>query len=316
MPSGLKVAVVGAGRVGQACAFALVLRASAREVVLVDRVPERATAVATDMRYGAPLSAPVAISAGDRDDVAGADVVLITAGVNEKAGGATDRDDPRGRLKLLEPNADVYRDVVPRVVAAAPDAVIVAVTDPPDPLADLARSLAGHGRVLSTGTVIDTLRFRTHVAAQLGVHPSAVEGLVVGEHGTSQVMLWSSVRVQGAPLADALHLCHVDQSLDELRAQVEREVRYANIAIIEGNDASQFGIGVVCARIAEAVLRDERVVLPVAAYHEEHEVTIALPTVVGREGARGVLVPSMSDEERDGFERSVQTLRDAVASLG
>jgi L-lactate dehydrogenase len=316
MPSGLKVAVVGAGRVGQACAFALVLRASAREVVLVDRVPERAAAVATDMRYGAPLSAPVAISAGDWDDVVGADVVLITAGVNEKAGGATDRDDPRGRLKLLEPNADVYRDVVPRVVAAAPDAVIVAVTDPPDPLADLARSLAGHGRVLSTGTVIDTLRFRTHVAAQLDVHPSAVEGLVVGEHGTSQVMLWSSVRVQGAPLADALHLCHVDQSLDELRAQVEREVRYANIAIIEGNDASQFGIGVVCARIAEAVLRDERVVLPVAAYHEEHEVTIALPTVVGREGARGVLVPSMSDEERDGFERSVQTLRDAVASLG
>jgi L-lactate dehydrogenase len=311
-----KVGVVGAGRVGQACALALVLRASAREVVLVDRVEERAEGVATDMRYGAPLSAPVEIRAGGYGDLAGAGVVLVTAGVNEKEGGATDRDDPRGRLKLLEPNAGVYRDVVPRIVAAAPEAVIVAVTDPPDPLADLARSLAGHDRVLSTGTVIDTLRFRTHVAAQLVVHPSAVEGLVVGEHGTSQVMLWSSVRVAGAPLAEALHLCAVDQSLDELREQVEREVRYANIAIIEGNDASQFGIGVVCARIAEAVLRDERVVLPIAAYREEHGVTIGLPTVVGEAGPGGVLVPAMSDEERGDFERSVATLREAVEGLG
>jgi L-lactate dehydrogenase len=312
-----KVGVVGAGRVGQACAFALVLRASAREVVLVDRVGDRAVGVATDIRYGAPLSAPVAISAGDFGDLAGADVVLVTAGVNEKEGGATDRDDPRGRLKLLEPNAEVYRDVVPRIVAAAPDAVIVAVTDPPDPLADLARTLAGHDRVLSTGTVIDSLRFRTHVAATLGaIHPSAVEGLVVGEHGTSQVMLWSQVRVQGAPLEDALHLCVPERSLDELREHVEREVRYANIAIIEGNDASQFGIGAVCARISEAVLRDERVVLPVGAYHEARAVTIALPTVVGREGARGVLEPAMSDDERRGFDHSVQTLRNAVASLG
>jgi L-lactate dehydrogenase len=311
-----KVGVVGVGGVGQACAFALVLRGSAREIVLVDRVHERAVAVATDIRYGAPLSAPLEIAAGDWGDLAGADVVLITAGVNEKAGGATDRDDPRGRLKLLAPNADVYRDVVPRIVAVAPDAVLVAVTDPPDPLADLTRELAGHDRVLSTGTVIDTLRFRTHVAAQLGVHPSAVEGLVVGEHGTSQVMLWSSVRVQGTPLADALHLCVPERSLDEVREQVERDVRYANIAIIEGNDASQFGIGAVCARISEAVLRDERIVLPVATHLEAHGVTIALPTVVGREGARGVLEPAMSDEERAGFERSVQTLREAVEGLG
>src|SRR3954453_18219144 len=103
-----KVPVIGAERVGQACALALLLRGSAREIVLVDRVRERAVAVATDMRYGAPLSAPVAISAGDWDDLAGAGVVLVTAGVNEKQGGATERDDPRGRLKLLEPNAEVY----------------------------------------------------------------------------------------------------------------------------------------------------------------------------------------------------------------
>ena len=313
---GARVGVVGAGAVGQACAFALVLRGSCRELVLVDRTAERATAVATDMRYGAPLSPTVDIVAGDWEDLAGADVVLICAGVNEKGGGATDRDDTRGRLKLLETNASVYRDVVPRIVAAAPDAVLVAVTDPPDPLADLTRALAGHERVLSTGTTIDTLRFRVELAAQLGVHPSAIEALVVGEHGTTEVMLWSSVRVGGAPLADALRLIDPRRSVEELRERVEREVRFANITIIEGNDASQFGIGVMCARITEAILRDDRVVMPAAAYRERYGVAIGLPTVVGRHGAAGELEPSMSEQELRAFERSAATLRDAARSIG
>ena len=310
-----KVGVVGAGQVGQACAFALVLRASAREVVVVDRVRDRAVAVATDIRYGTPLCPKLDIRCGDYDALAGAGVVLITAGVNEKEGGATDRDDPRGRLKLLEPNAEVYRDVVPRIVAAAPDAVIVAVTDPPDPLADLARTLAGHDRVLSTGTVIDTLRFRTHVATELDVDPSAVDAVVVGEHGTSEVMLWSSVRVAGTPLDAVFGGNGRNGSLDGLRQRIEREVRFANIAIIEGNGASQFGIGVACARISEAVLRDERAVMPVAAYRERYGVTIALPTVVGRQGAAGELEPSMSQGERRAFERSVATLRKAAVGV-
>jgi L-lactate dehydrogenase len=312
---GRKVGVVGVGAVGQACAFALLLRGSCREIVLVDKVAGRATAVATDMGYGAPLAPVVQITAGDWSDLAGADVVLICAGVNEKGGGATDRGDARGRLKLLETNASVYRDVVPRIVAAAPDAVLVAVTDPPDPLADLTRALADHDRVLSTGTIIDTLRFRVHLAAQLGVDPSAIEALVVGEHGTSEVLLWSSVRVQGTPLADALGQRGLDTSIDDLRAQVEREVRFANIAIIEGNDASQFGIGVVCARIAEAVLADERAVMPVAAFRERYGVAIGLPTVVGRDGAVGELEPSMSEDERRDVERSAATLRAAARHL-
>jgi L-lactate dehydrogenase len=311
-----RVGVVGVGAVGQACAFALMLRGSAREIVLVDKAAGRATAVAADMRYGGPLLPPVEIVGGEWADLAAAQIVLICAGVNEKGGGATDRDDPRGRLKLLETNASVYRDVVPQIVAAAPDSVLLSVTDPPDPLADLSRALAGHDRVLSTGTVIDTLRFRVHVAAELRVHPSAVEALVVGEHGTSEVILWSTVRVGGAPLAEVLDLCDPPRSLDELREHVERDVRFANIAIIEGNDASQFGIGVVCARIAEAVLRDERVVMPVAVYRERYGVTIALPTAVGHEGAAGAVEPSMSDEERSAFERSAETLRDAARSIG
>jgi L-lactate dehydrogenase len=311
-----KVAVIGVGAVGQACAFALVLRGSAREVVLVDRTAERATGVATDMRYGLSLTPTLEVVSGDWRDVAGADVVLICAGVNEKGGGATDREDGRGRLKLLDTNASIYRDIVPRVVAEAPDAVLVAGTDPPDPLADLTRALAGHDRVMSTGTTIDTLRFRAHVAAELGVHPSAVEGLVVGEHGTTEVMLWSSVRIAGTPLADALGGDARHGSLDDVRRRIEHEVRFANITIIEGNGASQFGIGIACAQITEAILRDERVVLPVAAYRERLGVTIALPTVVGRDGAAGELEPSMSEDERRAFESSAATLREAARGIG
>ena len=313
---GQKVGIVGVGSVGQACAFALVLRGSCREIVLIDRVRERAAAVAMDVRYGSPLSPAVGIVEGDWDDLAGADLVLITAGVNEKAGGATDRDDPRGRLRLLGTNASLYREIVPRVLAAAPSAVLVVVTDPPDPLADLTRELAGHERVLSTGTVIDTLRFRVHVAGELRVHPSAVEALVVGEHGTSQVMLWSSVRVQSTPLERALSACDPGRSVAELRNRVERDVRFANIAIIEGNEASQFGIGAACARIAEAVLRDEHAVLPVAVRRERYGVTIGLPSVVARDGVVAELEPSMSDDERAAFERSVHTLREAGREIG
>src|SRR4051794_985314 len=141
-----KVGIVGVGAVGQACAFALMLRGSAREIVLVDRTAERATAVATDIRYALPLSSTLEITSGDWTDLAGAGVVLICAGVNEKSGGATDRDDGQGRLKLLGKNASVYGEVVPQIVAAAREAVLVAVTDPPDPLADLTRALAGHDR--------------------------------------------------------------------------------------------------------------------------------------------------------------------------
>ena len=311
-----KVAVVGVGTVGQSCAFALMLRGSAREIVLVDRTAERAAGVATDMRYGLPLSPTVELTSGEWNDLEGAGVVLICAGVNEKSGGATDRDDKSGRLKLLETNASIYRDIVPRIVAEVPDAVLIAVTDPPDPLADLTRALAGHDRVLSTGTTIDTLRFRVHVAAEVGVHPSAVEGLVIGEHGTTEVMLWSSVRVAGTPLAEALSADGRHNSLEDLYQRIEREVRFANITIIEGTGASQFGIGVACAQITEAVLRDERVVLPVAAHRERYGVTIALPTILGREGAAGELEPSMSERERRAFERSAATLREAARGIG
>ena len=309
----MKVGIIGAGAVGAACAMALGQRGSAREIVLLDRTRPRATAVTLDMRYGGPVSPTADIRDGSYEDLEGADLVMITAGVNEKTGGATDRSDAEGRLKLLDANASIYREIVPQVVAAAPDAVLMVVTDPPDPLADLTRELAKHDRVLSTGTVIDSLRFRVHLGERIGVNPASVEAMAVGEHGTSEVLLWSSATVAGVPVQDACSQC--DQPFEQVREAVERDVRFANITIIEGNNASQYGIGIVCARLTEAILRDERSVFPVASYQTAYGVTLALPSVVGRGGVVRVFEPPMSADERAQLERAAERLRNAGARV-
>ena len=292
----MKIGVIGAGAVGGACLLATLMRGCAREIVVVNRDRKRAKGVVTDLRYGAALSPVVDINDGDYADLSGAALVMITAGVNEKGGGATDRADPAGRLRLLEKNVEVYRDILPHVFGVVPDAVVLVVTDPPDPLADLVRTF-GFKHVMSTGTFLDSLRFRYHLARHFNVDPHAVEALVVGEHGTSQVLLWSSARVGGTPVAEVP------------RQSIEQEVRFANIAIIEGTGASQYGIGMVCARVAEIVLRDERAVIPVGSFNPAYGVTLSLPSIVGRAGVERILEPSMSEEEQEGLQRSAETLR-------
>lgn len=306
----MKLGIVGVGSVGCAIALAAVTRGSAREIVLVNRTAKTAEAVATDIRYGVPLSPKTDISSGDYGALAGAGVVLITSGVNEKTGGATDRSDRQGRLRLLDKNARIYRDIVPQIVRAAPAAVLVAVTDPPDPLADIAREAAGHDRVLSTGTFLDSLRFRVHLGTHFGVDPAYVEAQVIGDHGTAQVFLWSSARIAGVPVTALAE--QRGERLEDLRTRVESEVRYANITIIEGHDASQYGIGIASARIAEMVLRDERAAIAIGSYHHAFGVTLSLPTLVGRTGAVAVLQPELSTDERVALEKSAELLRTAL----
>lgn len=306
----MKLGIIGAGNVGCACALSAVNRGTARDIVLVNRTRKTAAAVATDIRYGLPLSPRATISDGDYADLKGAGVVMITAGVNEKTGGATDRNDPEGRLKLLDKNAAIYRDIVPRIVKAAPEAVLLVVTDPPDPLADVARQAAGHDRVVSAGTYLDSQRFRVHLAQHFGVDPTTVEAQVLGEHGTSQVFAWSTARVGGVPVAALLAARGEDAKA--MHETLERDVRYANITIIEGHDASQYGIAIVACRIAEMILNDERAAIPVGSYHESYGVTMSLPSVVGRNGVHEVLRPRLSAEEDAALAKSAASIRKAL----
>lgn len=307
----MKVGIIGAGAVGSACFLSLVMRGSAREVVLVNRDRKRAQGVVTDVQYGTVLSQPIAVRDGDYADLAGSSVVMITAGVNEKGGGATDRSDPMGRLRLLEANAAIFQDIVPKIHHSAPDALILVVTDPPDALADVVRIL-GHERVLSTGTSLDTLRFRFHLGKRLNVSAADVDALVLGEHGVSSVFLWSAARVGGRNVLDLFGESPTPQAV---REELERDVRYANITIIEGIGASQYGIGMLCARLTEMVLRDERAVIPVGCYNPTFGVTLSLPSVIGRKGVHRVIEPEMSDAEQKGLQRSAEAIKSALSGL-
>ena len=309
----MKVAIIGAGAVGSACLTALVMRGCATEIIMVDRTQERARGLVADVQYGATLSPPVTIRAGDYSDLGGVALVLITAGVNEKTGGATDRADPAGRLRLLDTNVGVYKDIIPQLDAVEPEAMVLVVTDPPDPLADATRMM-GHGRVLSTGTYLDSLRFQFHLARRFGVSASSVSAQVLGEHGTSEVFAWSSAHIAGIPIR-ALHAKQASEDFDKFRRDVEDEVRYANISIIEGIGASQHGIGMVSARIAEIILRDERVAIPIGSYSREYGVTLSLPGILGREGVLQTLEPELDQEERQGLLRSVDTLKAALGGM-
>jgi L-lactate dehydrogenase len=187
------------------------------------------------------------------------------------------------------------------------------VTDPPDPLADIARDTRKDAIVLSAGTYLDSLRFRVHLGKHFGVDPVHVEAQVVGDHGTAQVFLWSSARVGGVPIANLLN--KRGEKLAELRRKVEREVRYANITIIEGHNASQYGIGIIAVRIAEMIMTDERAVIPIGSFQKTFGVTLSLPSVVGRGGIIEVLEPVMSDKERAGLRNSAELLKGALERL-
>jgi L-lactate dehydrogenase len=323
----MKVGIIGAGFVGAACAKAMLLRGSCHEIVLLDtkvtklkdketgkeREIRRDEGVATDLSHGELLCPPTRVRHGGYEDLADASVIVITAGINEQAGNATDRKGDQGRLLLLPKNADIYRNIIPEIVSVATQVPILVITDPPDPLADIARSLTSTNPILSVGTYLDSLRFRFQVAWRLGCHPSSVEALVIGEHGTSQVYVWSSARMGGVPVLD--HIARSGGDTVSFKAEVERAVKHANIDIIEGTGASQHGIGIVTARLVEAMLRDEGLVEPIGVYQPKYDVTLSLPAVIGRGGVSAVWEPSLSDEESKALVASADFIKAALAGL-
>jgi L-lactate dehydrogenase len=273
----------------------------------------RAKGVVADLSHGAVLCPPTRISVGDYEDLAEASIVVITAGINEQAGKATDRKDRLGRLRLLRPNARIYRNIIPSLRRVAPRATILVVTDPPDPLADVARQLTKTNPIISAGTFLDTLRFRLQLARRLECHPASVDALVVGEHGTSQVYVWSSAQVGGEPVLT--HAVRNGWNARRFRSQVEQAVKFANIDIIKGTGASQHGIGIVTARLVEAMVRDEGLVAPVGVFQKQFSVTLSLPAVIGRSGRPKVIEPVLSAEESDALAKSAEAIAGALAKL-
>ncbi|WP_102128249.1 L-lactate dehydrogenase [Deinococcus planocerae] len=303
----MKVGVVGAGLVGATAAYALTLRGSCSDLVLVDKDEKRAQAEAQDIAHAAPVSHGTRVTSGGYAALADCRVVVIAAGANQQPG--------ESRLDLLDKNAAIFREVVPQVAGHAPEAVLLIATNPVDALTDLATRLAPGHAVLGSGTVLDSARFRHLIAQHAGVDPTHVHGYVLGEHGDSEVLAWSTATVAGLPVEDFMRARGLEWT-GEVRAAIDAGTRDAAAEIIEGKRATYYGIGAALARIAEAILGDRRSILTVSAPTEPFGVSLSVPRIVGARGVEDTLIPPLPPEEQGALEASAGVLRETGARLG
>ena len=311
-----KNGIFGAGFVGSAAAYAMVMSDVGREIVLVDLNAKRAEAEANDIRHAVPFAHPVDVHAGDYAALQGCRAVVITAGVNQKPG--------ETRLQLLERNAAVFRQVVPNILRHAPDAILVVATNPVDVTTHMTAHFAREfglpsTRVVGSGTTLDTARFRTLLGQRLGVDARHIHAYVVGEHGDSEVLTWSLVTIGGMALDDFAQRRAVTLGEAE-RTEIDIAVRRAAYSIIEGKGATFYGIGAALTRIVDVILSDQRAILtvctPAAEVAGVRDVTVALPRLVGGEGVLDAFPLPLSEEENEKLRRSAQTVRDAIDGLG
>lgn len=309
-----KVAIIGAGAVGTATAYALLIKRIAGEVALYDLNKAKVEAEVLDLAHGSQFTTPSRVYGGDDLEVVrNSDVVVITAGAKQKPG--------QTRLELAGTNVAILRDLMPQLVRLAPEAIYVLVTNPCDVLAYAAVQFSGlpASRVFASGTVLDSSRLRWQLAERLGVSTESVHALIVGEHGDSEFPLWSEASIGPVSLADWKVAGHKPLAQEELD-QIAFDVKTAAYKVIEGKGATNYAIGLSAARIVEAILRDEGVVLPVSSvldgYLGVKDVALSVPTVVNRQGAAQAIEVRMSEAELAKFQASAATLRASIEALG
>ena len=311
----MKVGVVGCGMVGSTSAFALVMSGVGREIVLVDVNRARAEAEANDIYHAVPFAHPLSVRAGEYADLDEARVVVIAGGVAQKPG--------ETRLHLLQRNADVFRQIIPSVLRVAPGAVLLIVTNPVDVMTHLAALFAAdfgvpHTRVFGSGTTLDTARFRALLGRHFDVDPQHVHGYVIGEHGDSEVLVWSQATIAGMGLDEFVRVRGTPLTGDN-RRNIDENVRRAAYQIIAGKGSTYYGIGSAVARIVDVLLHDQRAILTICSRITDVSdcdgVTLALPHIVGGEGVLATIPLALDVTEREGLRRSAGALREAIASL-
>ncbi len=311
----MKIGIIGSGLVGSTAAYALVMRGIGREVVLVDLNKERASAEADDIFHAVPFAHPVSVRDGDYADLEGCKVVVITAGVGQRPG--------ESRRDLLGRNAAVFNSIIPQILQAAPEAILLVASNPVDVMTHLTAQYAAEfgipsSRVLGTGTSLDTARFRVLLGRCLGVDAQHVHAYVIGEHGDSEVLTWSLVSVGGIPLEEYSRM--QNQSLCyEDRQGIDEQVRRAAYHIISGKGATYYGVGSAIARIVEAILKDQRAILtvctPIAEVAGVKNVTLSLPHLVGGEGALSTLFLPLDPQEAELLHASAEIIAADIALL-
>lgn len=307
-----KVAVVGTGFVGSTFAYALMLSGLASEIVLVDADKMRAEGEAMDLNHGSSFVPPVKIWAGDYSDCKDADIVVISAGVAQKP--------DEKRLELVHRNFEIFRDIVPKITAHNKNCILLIATNPVDIMTYAALKLSGlpANRVIGSGTILDTSRFRFVLGEHLNIDPRNVHAYIIGEHGDSEVPIWSLANVAGTPLQQ---FCLESQTtcdtalLDGLFSRVKN----AAYEIIERKGRTYYAIGLGLTRIVESVLRNENAILTISSllqdYYGVNDICLSVPSIVNREGVKATLKIPLNTGELESFRASASILKEIASSL-
>ena len=307
-----KVVVIGAGAVGATFAYTLMNSGLAAEIVLVDLDRERAEGEAMDLNHGLFFAPPVEIRAGDYDDCADAGLIVITAGAKQRPG--------ETRLNLVQRNVAICKQIVGDITARTRDAILVMVTNPVDVLTYMALKQSGlpPGQVLGSGTVLDSARLRYLLSTHCRVDPRNVHAYVIGEHGDSEVAVWSMTHIAGVSIDDYCRVCPRECSVMD-REKLFAQVRESVYHVIESKGATYYAVSMALERITGAILRDENSVLTVSTLGDGHHgiggVCLSLPAIVNRTGVSRVIDAPLTDEETAGLHRSAQVLRDVIAQV-
>lgn len=312
MTSMQKCGVIGVGFVGATCAYTLAVSGLFSEVVLVDMNRKKAEGEAADINHGVSFAKPCFVRAGDYGDLAACGLVIIAAGANQKPG--------ETRIELLHRNRVILASIMEQLTAINRDAVLLIVSNPVDVLTCMAQQLSGFpaGHVIGSGTVLDTARLKYLVGQKLGVDSRNVHAFIIGEHGDSELAVWSSANLSGVDLDDYCRITGIAEPA-ELLHHIYESVRDAAYSIIESKGATYYGIGMAVRRIAEAIVRDEHSVLPVSSLIRGHYgvdgICLGLPSIVGRNGVEAVLDIPLSAEELSRLQSSAQKMKALIQEL-
>lgn len=308
-----KVAIIGCGFVGSASAFALMESGLFSEMVLIDVDADRAEGEALDISHGTAFASPIDIYAGTYDDIADAGIIIITAGVGQKPG--------ETRIDLVNKNVAIFKDILGEIRARDFSGILLVVSNPVDILTYVSVKLSGlpECRVIGSGTVLDTGRLKHIIGEHLGVDPRNVHARILGEHGDSELIAWSSAHVAGIPLEDFYNMRIEDGSYDKFRRETTELVRNSAYEIIKKKHATYYGIAMAVRRICSAIVRDEKSVLSVSNYMQGEygisDIALSTPCVVGADGIEVRMPPSLNYREQEQMKASAQMLQDVAAGL-
>ena len=307
-----KVAIVGCGFVGSSIAFSLMQRGIYSEIVLIDANHARAEGEALDLSHGLPYTAAMDIYAGDYKDVSDCSLIIITAGANKKPG--------ETRLDLIGKNVAILKSIIPQITAEGFEGILMIVSNPVDVLTYAAREISGYPahRVIGSGTVLDTARLKYILGRHLDVDSRSVHAVIIGEHGDSELAVWSGANVSGI---DLNHFCEIRGHFrhDESMQRIYEDVRDSAYEIIKRKGATYYGIAMAVARIAECIVKDEQAVLPVSVILEGayglSGLALSIPSVVGKNGVEKVLEIPLNDQENQALHSSAKQLLAVISEL-